>query len=285
MVATTGLHPRAAFRRDIVRYALLTALAEVVWLAFGLLVIGGLGKFRLLPPWWVASTAIPAAFVVFLLLRSARGDARLTRSVVLGITLGAGIAFALAAPLNALLLHTAEDIWWVGLDEEFAKLAAALILSIGLVKTGRNGVFVGVAVALSFALWETACYYFGDYLNGTTEIAQMIAPMLNRSWLGVGLHPLFTAPVVAAAFSAIGRPTASRVVRAIAAFFLMAGLHSAYDWVQGQLPVDPGPFLFAPGDWIAIALQAVLLGVIVIMLRRMRRGASVADHTGENRAM
>jgi RsiW-degrading membrane proteinase PrsW (M82 family) len=263
--------PTAGFRRDVTRYALLTVLAEIVWLAFGLLIIGGLGKVRLLPPWWVASTAIPAAFIVFLMLRSARGDARLTKSIALAATLGVGVAFVVAAPLNSLLVHSVEQIWWVGLDEEVGKLFAVLILSIGLAKTGRNGLFVGVAVGLSFALWETSCYYFGDYLGGVTAVQDMIAPMLNRSWLGVGLHPLFTAPVAAAAFSALGRPSTSRSVRAVAVLLLMAGLHSAYDWVQGQLPIDPGPFLLAPGDWVAIALEATLLVVVVVTLRHLAR--------------
>jgi RsiW-degrading membrane proteinase PrsW (M82 family) len=273
VVDSTLQHGRIGFGRDIVRYALLTILAEVVWLAFGLLLIGGLDKTALLPPWWVASTAIPAAFVVFLLLRSARGDAPLTKSVVLAITLGAAVAFPIAAPLNGLLIRGADYIWFVGLDEEFAKLVAALLLSIGLVKSGRGGLFVGVAVGLSFALWETACYYFVDYLGGTTDVSAMIAPMLNRSWLGVGLHPLFTGPIVAAVFSAIGRPSSSRVIRAIAVFALMAGLHSGYDWLAGRLTTDAGAFLLPPGDWIAVGLQATLLVVIVIVLRRMRRAS------------
>lgn len=258
--------------RDIVRYGLLTLLAEAIWLAFGWFIIGDFNKFQLLPPWWVASTAIPAAFVVFLMLRCVRGDQPLTRAVVLSITLGAGIAFAIAGPLNALLIHGADHIWWVGLDEELGKLVAALILSIGLVKTGRNGVFVGVAVGLSFAVWETSSYYFSDYLNGLTAVNDMLVPMLNRSWLGIGLHPLLTAPVVAAVFSAIGRPSVSRIVRALAVYLLMAGVHSTYDWVQGVLPSDPGPFLLSIGDWVAIGLQVVLLAVLLLILRYTRRG-------------
>jgi len=47
-----------------------------------------------------------------------RGDGRLTASIVRAITLGAGVGFVIAAPLNALLVTTAADIWWVGLDEK-----------------------------------------------------------------------------------------------------------------------------------------------------------------------
>ena len=85
------------------------------------------------------------------------------------------------------------------------------------------------------------------------DVGAMLVPMLDR-WLGVGLHPLFNGLVGAAAFSAIGRPTAARMVRCD---------------IQ-VLPADPGPFFLPAGDWIAVGILVVLRVAVVIVIRRTR---------------
>ncbi len=255
-----------------------------LWLAVGALVIDGLGKSRVLPLWWVVGATIPAGTVLALMRRSARGEPAIHARILWAFAIGGPISLAIGATLNGLLIigdDPGETIWWVGLTEEGAKLIAAALLAIGVAKSLRSGVLLGAAVGFGFAVWEDAGYFFGQYLAGASGWAEQAAFVLTRAVVGGGIHALLSAFVVGAVFAAWHRPSARRVLAAVLVFALMAFLHSGYDRLMMSPVFDDAPEgLFEVSDLVTVGLQAVLLVVLLLVLRRDRRREAMPAATG-----
>jgi RsiW-degrading membrane proteinase PrsW (M82 family) len=277
----SGARAERSFRRSVVTIVGLAVLAALVWLASGAVTLGALQSDRLWPLWWVGGAAIPAVTVV-LIMRRAAGDAGLREGVLRAAAFGGVIAIVVAAPLNRLLigpdaLQNANTIWWVGLTEEGAKLGAALLMSYGVAKTARNGLFLGAAVGFGFSVWENAGYIYdqmasGGALRSGADWAGGALFMAERGLLGIALHPLFAGIVGCAVFAAIHRPTARRIVVAALTFVAIGAAHASFDWLLSTVFDTDDLFLGVPvGDWFTFVVSLALVGVWLLILRRLRR--------------
>lgn len=205
--------------------------------------------------------AVPAA--IFILEANALRDISLYRFGFMAVV-GGGAVMLLVQFMPVWTFATTEGRVFFAITEEILKLAAVVLLTLRASSGGiLNGLAFGAAVGAGFAVIETAGYLL-RFGGAPLEIGLLTEVALNRGWMTVGAHVMFTAVVAAALWS--GRPMGSRfswplLVRPpfLITFTLVAILH-----VLWNLPVNAFPL------WIAITIATVYLGLTYVVAGRQQ---------------
>jgi RsiW-degrading membrane proteinase PrsW (M82 family) len=179
----------------------------------------------------LGAATVPAAFLTFLYGRR------------LPYTIGAGTV-AVAALLGGVIGSTAAGVLeydtqhalgtlptvGVALIEEACKLLVPLgALLVLRRRTAADGLLIGVAVGAGFAALETMGYAVTTLLNShdaldaldVLALRGLFSPAGHMAWTGIGAAALYAA--------ARARWALHRTVRAVAAFAVAVGLHTAWD--------------------------------------------------------
>jgi RsiW-degrading membrane proteinase PrsW (M82 family) len=195
------------------------------------------GNPGLVPSLLVLGTlVIPVTFVVYIDGRNPAYDVPLSvllSCALLGGVLGAAVASV--AEFDIMRRLGALPTLYIGLIEEAAKLLVPIAVLIFTRYRGNpaDGLLVGVAVGMGFAVLETLGYGFVTLLATGGNLSDAENEVLLRGVLSPAGHAAWTGLVAAAlwwAYTQRGRPRA--LAAAIGTFVLVVVLHALWDAIH-----------------------------------------------------
>jgi RsiW-degrading membrane proteinase PrsW (M82 family) len=213
----------------------------------------------------VGATTVPAAFAVYVsrLSGSVQVGARTLGLYALwGGVLGAIVA-GVAETTAARTLHGLPFVL-VGLFEESAKLLVPLTLLPFVVRLRQreaDGLLIGVAVGVGFAVLETMGYAFVTLVASRGDLTVMGQLLLSRAILAPAGHAAWTGLAAAALWRLRLRHTWRAALGFAATFVLVVALHTIWDSAAGW-------------PWY-LALAIVSLGLLHLRLWRANRSSLV----------
>jgi protease PrsW len=199
----------------------------------------------------LGAAVVPVSFVTFVYHRAGSALAR-PDLVVLASFLGGVVGVVVAGRLefDALRTTSVAPMVLVGLIEESAKLIVPVLVLL-LTRSWRrvNGLVLGVAVGMGFAVLETMGYAFVTLLRSGGSIGAVEQLLLLRGVLSPAAHAAWTGLATAALWSAARSHWRARaVLRLVATFVGVVVLHALWDGI---------------GTWWAYAVLAVVsLGLV-----------------------
>jgi RsiW-degrading membrane proteinase PrsW (M82 family) len=193
----------------------------------------------------LGAAVIPVAFVGFVSgrrLSFSLGGSVVGLTALLGGVVGVLVAGALeyaTVPTGSLATPV------VGLVEEFAKLLvpAAALLIFRRHRRRADGLLLGVAAGAGFAVLETMGYALVALVASGGNISLVNGLLLDRGLLSPAAHMAWTGLAAAALWAAaIEHWRVRAILRFLAVYLLVAGLHAAWDssssgWAHGGLAV------------------------------------------------
>ncbi|WP_307794545.1 PrsW family glutamic-type intramembrane protease [Leifsonia sp. TF02-11] len=243
----------------------------------------------------LTGAATVAVAIIYTMAYKLRPDDKLSVPRLLLIAGLGGLASTLvAAPANTLIdiasggtsTHPSElSLILAGVVEETAKLGAVLLLAWKLpVKDARIGLFVGGAVGLGFSVIENVGYLLDAFARGQDAdgngLGLFIGVTIGRQLTGPFLHPVFSALLAAAVFSAARQGRFRLSVGAVLAYLGVVAAHGGFDGFIGlmqSLPVSPvarGSLLLL-FEFVFVAASGVTWLLIARRIRRTGRAAPV----------
>jgi RsiW-degrading membrane proteinase PrsW (M82 family) len=125
----------------------------------------------------------------------------------------------------------------VGLIEEAAKLLAPLVLLLMMLRRSQldlaDGLVIGIAAGMGFAVLETMGYAFVTLIASGGNIGAVEQTLFLRGLLSPAAHMAWTGLAAGALWRLAAAPSVRTVVRFVATFIAVAGLHAAWDSRSG----------------------------------------------------
>ena len=208
----------------------------------------------------VGACTVPAAFAVYvsrLAGTTSISPRMLGLSALWGGVLGAVIAGVLESDTVRVLGGLPTP--FIGMIEESAKLIVPLALLIFVKRLRRNeadGLLVGVAVGVTFAVLETMGYALVALIQTRGNLQAMDQLLLVRGLLAPAGHSAWTGLAAAALWRVAIRRTVRSAFGFIGTFVLVVALHTSWDSVTAW-------------PWY-LALATVSLGLLHLRLWRTR---------------
>jgi RsiW-degrading membrane proteinase PrsW (M82 family) len=216
----------------------------------------------------LGAAVVPVAFVGFVSGR--RLSFGLGGSVV-GLTalLGGVVGVLVAGALEYATVPSAGNLATslVGLIEECAKLLvpAGALLLFRRDRHSADGLLLGVASGAGFAVLETMGYALVALVGSGGNISLVNGLLLDRGLLSPAAHMAWTGLAATALWAAaIEHWRARAVVRFLAVYLLVAGLHAAWDSTGS--------------GWAHAGLAVVSLGSLVWTAHRLATAESPRHH-------
>jgi len=184
----------------------------------------------------LATLIIPVSFVVYLDGRSPDYDVPLSvllSCAVLGGVLGA--ALASVAEFDVMRRLGALPTVYIGLIEEGAKLLVpiAMLIFTRYRANPADGLLVGVAVGMGFAVLETLGYGFVTLLATGGDLTDAETQVLLRGVLSPAGHAAWTGLAAAAVWWASAQRWRLRgLAAAVGTFLLVVALHALWDAIH-----------------------------------------------------
>jgi RsiW-degrading membrane proteinase PrsW (M82 family) len=214
----------------------------------------------------VGASTVPAAFAVYVsriagTIRASAG--MVAMCAVWGGVLGAVIAGVLETDSARLLGGLPTPV--IGVVEESAKLLvplAVLVLVRRVRHSEADGLLIGVAVGVAFAVLETMGYAFVTLLQSRGNLQAMDQLLLMRGLLAPAGHAAWTGLAAAALWRVNIRRTVRSALGFLATYAAVITLHAAWD--------------ASTSWWWYVGLAAVSLGLLHLRLWRIRRNTANA---------
>jgi protease PrsW len=251
------------------------AIGVALWLYIGIVPIHLMHNTALLPGWMLLGAAlIPATVLWAMSHRLQPADTISAAKLVQTAMIGGFFSFAVGGTLDAvtelipqetLFGHGSATLALAGFVEEFAKGAMIVVLGWGVAKTARNGLFLGGAVGIGFAILESMYYILARY-EGASPVLSAAGATLERNLTAPLLHMTLSALLGAAIFAAAGSSRFRLTLGVIGAYVGVAVIHGIYD---------------GGGDIVAILTNSLAIGGvsdIVLMPAAMLTGVLVWRH-------
>ncbi|MDF2989837.1 MAG: putative rane protein [Microbacterium sp.] len=210
-----------------------------VWLYLGIVVLHLLRNFAVAPTWiFIGAALVPATIFWIMLHRLRTTDTVTAVNLIAAAVIGGTLAIALGGTFDTLVGYIPQPkvgdlpvltLVLAGFVEEFCKGLLIVVMGWRIVKSTRNGLFVGGAVGLGFAVLETMSY-ISTRFTGADPIFSAAGEAVERGILAPFGHVLWSALFGAALFSAAakkGRFRLSWIV--IGTYIAVAILHGAWD--------------------------------------------------------
>lgn len=212
----------------------------LVWLYLALVVIHLLRNEIVVPAWiFIGAALVPATLMWVMTHRLRTTDTVTASRLVFASVVGGTLALALGSTLDQLVGMIPQDhpdgghgvlsLALAGFVEEFAKGLLIVIVGWRVAKSTRNGLFVGGAVGLGFAVLETMGY-ITEYYLGAHPLATSAFIAFERGITAPFGHVLWSSLLGAALFAGAARTGRFRLTWAVlGAYVGVALLHGAWD--------------------------------------------------------
>ncbi|MDR1807193.1 MAG: PrsW family intramembrane metalloprotease [Propionibacteriaceae bacterium] len=212
---------------------------------------------------------------------------------LLAVTWGASSACGIALFLNEWTSAHLAVMWWEpGYDsarlavfiapfvEEAAKAVILFVIALtdrGRISSRLSGIALAGLTAVGFAFTENIIYYgqvivYGSYTASAGDVRQWLREFaLQRGLYFCFGHPLFTSMTgIGLAIACRHRSKVVRVVAPLAGYLTAAFLHMTFNTVV-TAELVPSDYLNVIYIAVLLPLVALLVGVILVTLRRQRR--------------
>ena len=216
----------------------------------------------------VGNAIIPLTYVAFFYERSHLS--RLVLPTIGYAFLYGGLLGVLAAALFEPFFVRQMDplsVLWIGGIEEAAKILGVIVIARRLTsRSEMDGLILGAAVGMGFAVLESIGYSFTAFLVSRGSLSTIVAVMLVRGILSPFGHGTWTAILASVLF----RESQGRGFRLnekfLTAFLGVAFLHALWDGLPALIAS-----LFGPGLAVLVAQLIVGLTGFIVLGVRWRR--------------
>jgi RsiW-degrading membrane proteinase PrsW (M82 family) len=181
----------------------------------------------------IGAITVPAAFLVYV-SRAARASEVPPWGLMMCALWGGVLGTVMAGVIELDTFRALGTLpaLFIGLTEESVKLAVPLLVLATMRRYRHleiNGLVIGVAVGMGFAVFETMGYGFAALLASRGNIAAVDHLLLLRGLLAPAGHIAWTGLATAALWRAGIRRTPRAVVGFFATFLLVVTLHALWD--------------------------------------------------------
>jgi RsiW-degrading membrane proteinase PrsW (M82 family) len=252
-----------------------------------LLVVGGLllhNGAAVITGLLVGSVTVAGAFVYTMAYRIGPRDTLSVARLLIAFGLGGLVAVTVGSTFDSLLAKATGSVGahpstvvllLAGVSEELAKILAVVLVARGLGdKSMRNGLFLGGAVGLGFAALENLSYAVSFYENPPaglplSHIGAALVLVPTRAILTPLLHPLYTALLGAALFSASRNGRFRLTWRVVGTYLGVSLAHGLWDGSAGVLQ-NTGLRLLSPLV-VLVVYPGIIVGTGLIWIKVARR--------------
>lgn len=216
----------------------------------------------------VGNALVPITYMAFFYERSYLSRLLLP-TIGFAFLYGGLLGILAAALLEPFFIRRLDplSVLWIGIIEEGAKILGVIVIARRLAsRSEMDGLMLGAAVGMGFAVLESMGYTFTAFLLSGGSLSTSVAIMLVRGILSPFGHGTWTA-ILASVLFREGKGNRFRLNGSvILTFFGVALLHALWD---GLPPIIA--FLFGPGLDVFIAQMAIGLTGFFILALRWRR--------------
>lgn len=214
-----------------------------VWFYLGIVVLHILRNTAVEETWiFVGAALVPATIFWIMVHRLRTTDTITAVNLVVAAVIGGTLAITAGGTLDKLIgmIPQAEfggkgiiALSMAGFVEELCKGIVIVIVGWKLVKSTRNGLFVGGAVGLGFAVLETM-FYIASSVGGADPIIDAAREAVGRGLLAPFGHVLWSSLFGAALFTAAAKTGRFRLSWLVLGTYVgVALLHGAWDGSGG----------------------------------------------------
>jgi len=219
--------------------ALVLLCGFAIWLFLGLVPLHLMHNLAIAEAWFfIGAALVPGTLLWIMTHRLTATDTLTPAKLVQTAAIGGVLAFTVGGTLDSLATylpqqvvegHGVVSLALAGVIEEFAKAVIVVALGWRVAKTARNGLFLGGAVGIGFAVLETM-YYLAAAFQGTEPVLETSRLMFERGLLSPFMHPLWSALLGAAIFAAAAKTGRFRLTFGVVGAYLgVAVLHGLWD--------------------------------------------------------
>jgi RsiW-degrading membrane proteinase PrsW (M82 family) len=219
----------------------------------------------------VGASTVPAAFAVY--VSRMTGPTRVSAGMLAMATLWGGVLGAVIAGVlesDSARLFGSLPTPIIGIIEESAKLLVPLAVLVFVKRVRRSeadGLLIGVAVGVTFAVLETMGYAFVTLLQSRGNLQVMDQLLLIRGLLAPAGHAAWTGLAAAALWQVNIRRTIRSALVFLATFATVVTLHAIWDSTSNW--------------WWYLALATISLGLLHLRLWRIRHNATNATDAAD----
>ncbi|MDQ1124388.1 PrsW family intramembrane metalloprotease [Microbacterium trichothecenolyticum] len=248
--------------------------ATALWLYLGFVMLHLLHNNDVLPAWvFVGAAVVPVTLLWVMVHRLRVTDTLTWGRLAIAAGFGGLLALALGSTLDSLTgfipqPHPGGDAGVVslaaaGFVEEFAKGVLIVVVGWRVVKSTRNGLFVGGAVGIGFSVYETMGYILGHY-GGDHPVFIGTAVAIERGILAPFGHVLWSSLLGAALFTAAAKTGRFRVTGLVlGAYVGVAVLHGLWDGASPLVTASTGSQVLAMVTEIGAGVVTILAGGLI----------------------
>jgi RsiW-degrading membrane proteinase PrsW (M82 family) len=284
----TRRHHRTKPRKPIRRThtVLVLVLGFVVWLFIGLVPLHLLHNLAMAPAWFLIGAAfIPLTLFWIMAHRLTPRDTLTAEKLVQAAAIGGLLAFTLGGTLDSLGMLIPQEVAGgegvtslalSGVIEEFSKAVLVVALGWKVAKTTRNGLFLGGAIGIGFAILETTYYVWEAFGTGAPSPLVAAADVaLRRGLFSPLMHPLWSALLGAAIFSAASKTGHYRLtLGVIGAYLGVAVLHGLWDASGSLVEIATGSAIAGGlATWGSMLVVGLVGGFVWRHVARRSRAA------------
>ena len=213
----------------------------------------------------VGNALVPIAYMTFFYERSYLSRLLLP-TIGFAFLYGGLLGVLAAALLEPFFIRRLDlgSVLWIGLIEEGAKILGVILIARRLTsRSEMDGLILGAAVGMGFAVLESMGYTFTAFLLSGGSLSASVAIMLVRGILSPFGHGTWTAILASVLFRESKGDRFRLNGSVILAFLGVALLHALWD---GLPPIIA--FLFSSGFDVLVAQLAIgLIGFFILWLR------------------
>ncbi|GAA4265223.1 PrsW family intramembrane metalloprotease [Frondihabitans peucedani] len=242
----------------------------------------------------VGSVTVAGAFIYTMAYRIGPRDTLGLSRLLIAFGLGGLVSVTVGSTFDSLLSKAAPGagstpslvvLCLAGISEELAKILAVVLVSRKLAdKSMRNGLFLGGAVGLGFAALEDLAYAVNFYENPPAQLhlTHLMAALVltpTRAILTPLLHPIYTALLAAALFSATRGGRFRITWRVVLAYLGVALAHGIWDGSAGVLQLVKGPLQVALAPLVVLIVYPGVITATGLIWIKVARRARYRFHT------
>ena len=245
----------------------------LLWFYIGVVLLHLQRDVYVLPAWILLGAGLVPATIFWIMVHRLRTTDTVTAvNLVVAAVIGGTSAIALGGTLDQLVESIPQPVFQneglfglllAGLVEEFSKGVLIVIVGWKIAKTTRNGLFIGGAVGLGFAVLESMGYVYA-HVTGADPIITAAMEAEHRGLYAPFCHVLWSALFGAALFTAAAKRGRFRLSWLVIGTYVgVALLHGTWDGAAPLVLALTDNMMLATLTQFVAYLVAILVGGLI----------------------